>query len=288
MIPRKLANASDEKIRTAAKQFRQGHLIELPPLFYGANLEAPVWDLATAVASEGFDDPFAVVEIHDDDRPPYGIITTQSCDIWRVDQQPWLQISPVFPLEDDEILSAGEFIVELDPPDVDGRWYADLRLEMPLEKGMLLGRSPIESWPDEDRSLRFADVLARRRGRPALHSVFHVILNEVMGSMKRESNAMRKKLRRVRKRVYGVRLAIEDGTRIEPVAAKLYVLTKGDPGAEENAEVHEWFEAWWDIASAKAEEEGLRLLPTGWMDSANVDLELYDDLVDVEARELAR
>ena len=150
---------------------------------------------------------------------------------------------------------------------------------MPLEKGLLVGRRPIESFPDETGYIAFANFLARRRGRPALASVFHEVLSATTRRIKGERNAQRTLARRARQNVYKLMLAIEEGTRLEPVAAKLYVVTDGAPTDDARA----WFDLWWNAARTVAERHGLQLLPTGWLDATAVDLRLLDDLVEMRS-----
>lgn len=176
------------------------------------------------------------VDLAPEDRPPYGIITTQSCDLSeeRPDpRQPWLAVAPVYVVPNDSPLRDRDFVFQLAPPELDRDiWVADLRIEMPLEKGLLVGRAPIEAFPDEAGYIAFANFLARRRGRPALASVFHEVLSATTRRIKGERNTHRTLARRARQNVYKLMLAIEDGTRLEPVAAKLYIVTDGAPSTD--------------------------------------------------------
>lgn len=285
MIDEGLEQPWPEPVRAALEAFLQGHLIEQPPLFYAADLRHPIWRTTRHVAEETLeaDRGEDFVDLAPDDRPPYGIITTQSCDLGeeRPDpRQPWLAVAPVYTVLPDSLLRDREYVFELAPPALDGGiWVADLRIEMPLEKGLLVGRAPIEAFPDEDSYIAFANFLARRRGRPALASVFHEVLSVTTKRLKSESNAQRNLARRARPTVYKLMLAIEDGTRLEPVAAKLYVITDGAAMQDARA----WFDLWWNAARLVAENHGLQLLPTGWLDATAVDLRLLDDLVEMRS-----
>lgn len=78
-------------------QFRQGSLISRPPFAYHASSTNPLWKASRLAA--GDEDP-VLVELDLPDRPPYGIITTQSCDIDEEgkNRKPWVQIAPVYEL----------------------------------------------------------------------------------------------------------------------------------------------------------------------------------------------
>lgn len=159
-----------EPVRLAVERFLQGHLIAQPPLFYAADLRHPIWRTTRLIAEEtpetGRGEEF--IDLAPEDRPPYGVITTQSCDLSEErpnPRQPWLAVAPVYTVSSDSPLRDRDYLFELAPPDLDGEvWLADARIEIPLEKSMLVGREPIEAFPDELGYIAFANFLARRRG----------------------------------------------------------------------------------------------------------------------------
>ena len=287
MIQEGLGEPWPDEVLQAVKSFRQGHLIRRPPLFYTSHLGYPIWALSRVIAAENVvpsgEEPASdmLVELDPDQRPPFGILTSQDCDITEEDRdptQPWVQVAPVYRCDEASRLLTRDFIVRLNPPTLDDEvWIADLRLEMSIEKGMLVAREPIESFPEEEDYYRLSDLLARRRGRPALASVFNDIINATAREVKQQSTAWRSKTRRVRETIYKLKLAIEEGTRLQPVACKLYVVARDRP----TEEAQEWFGEWWDRARTVAAEQGLELLPIGWMEMSQVDVELYDQLIEL-------
>jgi len=216
-------------------------------------------------------------------RPAYGIITTQSCDLAEErpnPRQPWLAVAPVYEVEAGVTLLDRDYVYEVGPACAEGGpWVADLRIEMPLEKSLLVGRTPIDAFPDERGYIQFARFLARRRGRPALASVVHEVLSGVTRRLKDEHKGQRRLARAARGNIYKLKLAIENGSYLAPVAAKLYVITDGDT----TNETHAWFDLWWNAARPVAEEHGLQLLPTGWMNAEGVDARLYDELIEMRS-----
>lgn len=285
MIEEGLGQGWPDAVRTAVEPFLQGHLIEKPPLFYGADLRHPVWHTTRLVAEtmpaqeQGED----FIDVALDQRPRLGIITTQTCDLSeeRPDpRQPWLTVAPVYLVQEISSLRDRDYIYELAVPAAEGSvWVADLRIEMPLEKSVLVGRGPIEAFANEDGYIDFGRFLARRRGRPALASVVHEVLSGTTRRLKDENKAQKKLARRARDSVYKLKLAIEDGTYLRPVAAKLYVVTDG-PRSED---AQQWFDLWWNAARLVAEAQGLQLLPTGWLNAGSVDVRLYDDLIEMRS-----
>lgn len=182
MIDGGLIESWDDAVIAATKAFDQGDLVEHPPFFYSATPSRAAWASSQMMADEVSDDEDIVIELDPIDRPPLGIITSQGCDVDEALRKPWVQIAPVFPLE--QYASDEKWIAEirrdsvphlilLDPPTTDGNWVADLRIEMPVEKSWLAGRQPIPAFATEEGRRHFARRLAGRLERPALSGVLH-------------------------------------------------------------------------------------------------------------------
>jgi hypothetical protein len=289
VIDRAAEAAWPEEVRGAVAPFLQGDLIETPPFFYAADLRAPVWGLTHVVSADTAEQERGeeLLELDQGDRPPYGIITTQSCDLAEETdrpRKPWIAVAPVYSVSDDSPSLHRDEIYRLNPVGLPegAALVADLRIEMPLEKSVLVGRQPIRAFATEQEAVAFGNYLARRRGRPALASVFHDVITQAMQDLRNESNARKSQRRRVRERVYQVRLAIEEGTRLQPTAAKLWVVCVGEPeGVTPDPETRDWFGAWFDRARPIAERAGLQLHPVGYLDARSVDVVLYDDLIEI-------
>jgi len=283
MIQKGLGKPWPDEVQPAAQPFLQGHLIERPPFAYGADLRNPVWSATRALAEETAEEErgLEVVDLDEDQRPPYGIITSQSCDLTeegRPPTQPWFGVFPVYKVPPDADYIHRDFIHRLDPPELEeGLWIADMRIELPLEKGVLVGRKPIDAFPDEAGYIRFANLIARRLGRPALHTVFNEMFYETTSELNKSSKTVKKQSRRVREKLHGLRLNIVDGDRLDPAAARLHVVTQ----EEANEETRDWFGQWWDLARQVADRHGLELLPVTFMSAKDIDLALYDSLVEV-------
>jgi len=272
-----------EEIRAALGAFRLGHLITEPPLTYARERLSRIWNPV-----EGGDDPHGEVVNLARDRFPYGIITTQTCDLSeqaRYPKQPFLQVSPVYRYAADrdalpEVdrrfylwpLTAEPFAAEL--------WVADLRLECSVEKSVLVGRTPIDAFATELDEIAFAERLGRRRDRAAMANAVNDVLD---AQMAKRISANKNKAKRVFEAVHGLRLEVAEGLRLEPVAMRMHVLLNGDPDSADAAisEAKDWFEAWWDRASeaGEANTPRLRVLPNRFHDAARVDVRVYDRLI---------
>jgi hypothetical protein len=269
-------------IKEAIEPFKQGHLIPCPPVFYAAVPEHGIWTPSREVELEAGESS-ALIDLHPEDRPPYGLITSQSCEVVEERDpplQPWVQIAPVYKVGEDSKLLVRDFIARLDPPDLeDGPWVVDLRIEMPVEKSLLVGVTPIEAFGEDAGYEELGRKLGYRRGRPALHGVFHELFGVTMGQMKTGDKPGRKRARRVREQIYKLALKIESGTKLQPQAAGLYIVTAGSP----DAEAKELFDEWWDLAREVGKEHGLELLPNRWLDADNLEISLaeYEQLIEI-------
>lgn len=271
----------------AIDPFQQGHLIEEPPFFYAANLKEAVWSATRIVAAELEEAElgFELIDLDEASRPAYGIITSQSCEIVEERAkplQPWIQVAPVYGCDPDSALLERDFIVRLNSPDLDESCLvADLRIEVPLEKSMLVGRTPIEAFTDEQGYEDFGNLLGSRRGRPALHEMIHDVFGKALGELKTGDKTHRKAVRRFRDKIYKLKLGIEEGSRLSPKAARLYVVARGEP----DEEMIEFFGEWWDRANEIAAEHDLALLKTSWVraDRLDIDLEIYDRLIELRS-----
>lgn len=288
MIQEGLQGEWPSGIAAAVDPFQQGHLIERPPLFYAVDLRGPIWSPGRIVAAElGGEEELGeeLIDLDPDHRPPFGIITSQSCEIVEErpqSLQPWVQVAPAYRCDPESKLLERDFIARLDPPSfVGGAWIADLRIEVPLEKSLFIGRTPIEAFRDERGYEDFGNWLGARRGRPALNAVIHEVVTQTLGELKTENKPNRKKVRRFRDNIHKLKLGIEDGGRLDPGSARLYVVTKGG----RSDEMKEFFDTWWDRANEVAAGASLDLLQTTWLsvESLEIGLERYEQLIDLRS-----
>jgi len=151
--------------------YRQGHLIASIPLFF-AGTRSALWKPPRRELATG---PPAIVG-EERSTVPYAMLLTQTCDLMK-GNAPWGSVAPVYEgsqrLSEDQLASARsgqtQHLVHITAGWAhDGCWVADLRLEFPIEKSLLLTRTPIEAFADEADYARLAQRLATRRERPAL------------------------------------------------------------------------------------------------------------------------
>jgi len=155
-------------------------VVRHPPLFYFADPLRPVWR-ETRRYADGSQGPEVVYV--DETAPDYGLITSQTCDICEEEVtrplKPWVQLAPVFPLSGNsghkKSLRRGRgpaHYVYL--PNLPGEefWVADLRIEVPVEKGWLAFQEKLVGFPSEEAQRAVSSKLAHLRGRPAFSAAF--------------------------------------------------------------------------------------------------------------------
>lgn len=284
MIDGGLTDEWPPEVSEAVDRFQQGDLIETPPIAYAASLRFPVWGLSRLEADSREDDPhLEYLGVHEDDLPPYGIILEQTCDVAEdrpAPVMPWIEIAPVYLCKEDDPLIGRDYIYPLpsfQAPEKQ-RWVADLRLRPPLEKGVLVGREPIDPFAgDEQQRIDFGVALGARLARAALAESLHTVIEETINTHK-----PRKTGKRCGTRIYKLMIQVEEGTRLEPRSVRLHVISRQSPDAKiTQEEMEEWFGAWWDETREVADARGIILQPTAFHDAASMDLDLYDRLVEV-------
>jgi len=281
------------EVLEALARFKLGDLIAEPPVQFARNPDYPLW---TPIGEEVAPGGPELVQLGAHQRPEMGIITTQTCDLNEqrpYPAQPFFQVSPCYKLAgEQEALAAlieRGFIYRLSAAELgEGTWVADLRLEVALEKSLLVGRKPITAFASEAEEIEFAEKLGRRRDRAALGNVVSQILDR---QMRNQINNNSNKAKRVFDSVHSLGLAIVEGARLNPVTVQMHVITRQPAAAAEEVEeraneLRDWFERWWDKARAAGEksEPRLRVLANAYHDAKAMDLRVHENLIAFERR----
>ena len=259
MIDEGLPDPWPPEVLEALARFKQGDLVERPPLFYAASPAHGIWDLTRGAGVADAEED--LLELSDEDRPSYGLITTQTCDIAEEGRpdHPWVEVVPVYRLVDlsDEERALLEshrrsHLVLLEPPDLDdGPWVADLRIEVPIEKSWLVGRTPVDSFASEEEYQILAERLAAKRERPALATpVMDTIVRPLANWLRRGGGLKAAAM------VDELRLAVGP-SRLTVDRASLLVLTNEEPLPD--ADRIPW-DRWWGRTQPRAAEVGIDLL----------------------------
>lgn len=242
------------------RQFVQGDIVGAPPIFYFADPASAVF---AATQEAELDEPDVVVI---DGAAPKAIITSQTCDIAEEDSarpsKPFVSVSPVYDAQ--ELLDGSSrsllrknrgpaYLIHL-PELEDGFWVADLRIEVPVEKGWLAQQAPTRAFATEEAQLEVGARLARLRSRPAFAGSFVEALHRpLVDALKALKSTDKERWARLLSNVTEVRAAVDN--RLEPTTAQIYVLNDTRiPG-----DVQDWFRTWWDEANQRASTAGIAL-----------------------------
>jgi hypothetical protein len=164
-----------ESTRLLLDKWIQGSLVQGLPVHWSASsADDPV------TGAVGAKDDLAVVSSRDLSLD-WAILTSQTCDISAEgpgSKHPFVQVSPVLPIPQawseakrDAIRDYSvTYLAPINSPILSGEWMTDLRISLPVSKGLLLERDPAQGFVDESERLRFSEHMAARIRRPALHS----------------------------------------------------------------------------------------------------------------------
>jgi hypothetical protein len=264
-----------------AAELQQGDLISAPPLGYAASLAYPIWALTRQEAYSGMDPDTVHLSFHHDDVPEWGIVVSQTCDVTedgRRSVQPWVEVCPVYEIGASE--TPPEYLYRLDQMSAaEGQmWVTDLRLTVPLEKGLLVGRKRRDPFSGfEEARIDFAEKLGWRRARAALSAGVHVVITD---TLKKRRGNNRNASKAARTCVYKLMLQVQE-SRLDPRTVRLHVIYQASDGCTEQ-HMREWFEKWWEKASEVAQQQNIELLPTVFHDRTGMDVKLYDRLIPIE------
>jgi hypothetical protein len=207
---------------------------------------APIWEATRAATDDSSEE--VLVELDPDDRPPYGIITTQSCDIDEEGspRRPWVEVAPVYQLTDaDQRLGSIRHwkvtymvpITELGPT-----WVGDLRIEFPIEKSWLVQHEPRSAFSTYEDFAKFSERCGMVRARPAIDST---IEQAVIEELKRELRNLRRADRTLftlfRDEVEHLFIAIS-GDPLSPKTVQLVFVSRATFPAELIAVLNAWWE----------------------------------------------
>lgn len=282
-------------VRDAVDCFCQGHLIPAPPIFYGA---APTTALCPFTAENGNPGTaWQVFALPEGTRPTYAILTSHTCDICEQGEpwdNPFIQVSPVIDLTDrlgpDQKSFLQEhgykdFVYLTRQPQPDGFWVADLRISLPLEKGALVGKEPIDGFEDENSRLTFSERVASRSRRPAFADIVHdVIIHDLNNWIKKDKAAAARQNSGRFTDVEEVRFGV-DGDRLKPDGVKPVVFMESDLSPQDRQPWRDWQKK---IAKQLRKTDGPRLTPVQFSSLDKMVAREYRQLVPVRLPALGR
>lgn len=259
-------------VQEAVGQYEQGDLVEKPGFFYVGAARYGVWRFTREVGDPDLADE--LFELDPEEAAPWGMITTETCDLVEEEgtpRQPWVSIAPVYKLEGLDpnkisLLDSGRvaYMRRLTAPlfakDV---WVVDARIEFPVEKSWLVGRSPVQAFISAQEKAGIASFLSRRRRRPVLADDLHKgLITPLRRWIERAKQARREV---ILNNVLEVRVAVS-GSPLTPDGASLILIADKEMIPESTQEM--WEDRWPDWQS-RLDQLGVSLLPNEY---TNLDL----------------
>jgi hypothetical protein len=181
----------------------------------------------------------------------WSIITSQTCDIVATgpgQRHPTVQVCPLLRLDDHldrgQIVEIGKGsrvdLVTVSGVSGNGNWAADLRISVPVSKAVLLRQEPVHGFISEEGSQQFAERVAAKYRRPALH-------DEISGGLVTGLRALVSEARAGKAPwpdlIEQFRLLVLDGDRLTPRSVRvLTVLLRPGMAAADSAKLREWGE----------------------------------------------
>lgn len=280
-------------------RWQQGHLLNDVPV---------VW-----LGPAGLDQITGVENARDDLAPVFdpstagpAIITTQTCDLGGLPPgslHPFFQVSPL--VRGDRIAGSirslarqgrvGYLVPVQSPfsakpvlnedgterrPGPDQEWYADLRVQVPVSKAVLLDRDPIAGFADEGGYLAFAELLAFRWFRPALHGGLSEDLPMLLTKFVKDKGGAKQQCFA---KVEQMRVVFLGGDRLRPTRASFYVLTDGLNLDEQEREVWARFQT---EAATMLKRHGVMVGPLLHCDVSELSASKYRESVHIYCDQL--
>jgi hypothetical protein len=229
----------------------------------------------------------------EEDVPRLGIITSQTCDIMGSGpgaKHPVVQVSPLILLSslnaDRAAAVRKGMVVELFhlPAFDGGLWAVDLRISLPVSKGVLLVQQPRPGFNNEAQALEFAERVAAKSRRPAVHDAISDYLVDSLNKLVKRQRASGAGWV---DRVEQFRVRVTAGDRLAPQELEVMVVTlDGALTAAERQPLRNWY------PEARAEIErrcdGARLTPLRFLTLAKTPVDHYRESVPLAIKELGR
>jgi hypothetical protein len=275
MIDRGVPASRDEwaaGVLAALGPWEQGDLVSGLPLFYFADRRYPTFAATRSEPSEEDDDepPETIVWLSDDDAPPFGMVTTQTCDIAEEDSavpcRPWIQLAPVYATTDKgwrKKIPRGRgprYLVHV--PGIEspknGIWLADLRVEVPVEKGWLAQQERIPGGRNTSEKWDLANRIASLRNRPVFAQTLVQSVDRPLATALRDLAANDEALfEQVEAQIEEIIIRADDF--LAPSMVWPIVMADGDAAIGDD--VRNWFGEWWESAQERATDNGITLHP---------------------------
>lgn len=175
------------------------------------------------------------------------IVTSQTCDIAPAgpgERHHTVQVAPVERYDHrlgsvQKSIESGEYVDLMPLPGAPGpgKWAANLRISVPVSKAVLAAQSPVHGFADEAGALAFAERVAAKYRRPALHDALSA---DMTNSLRDLVDGARTAGAEWPEMIEQFRLEVIEGTRLEPVRVRIFAVTLNKLDRADKAQLRDW------------------------------------------------
>ncbi|MGC4111143.1 MAG: hypothetical protein QM747_12120 [Nocardioides sp.] len=243
--------------RKRLDDWRQGDLLEAVPIAWAAPVgEDPLTGIRSEEALQGrmpmvtWDELAADAsgDVATSAGRGWGIITSQTCDVAGSGpgaRHHTVQVSPVVlgtgRMRPERLADAraGTIIELVHVPEVpeEGDWFADLRMSVPVSKAVLVTSTPRRGFTQEQQVIAFAEAVARKSRRPAVHDVVSDQVVPELSALVKDATADGAVWPDA---VEQIRLEVLEGDRLWPSKMRLVVIGYVSLDADQRAALRSW------------------------------------------------
>lgn len=275
------------EVAVALERWRQGHLIasEKGAWLSSAGLDDQVTgDSVPGVAGE--------LRARSDTLGDTGhmVVISQTCDIGGAPgkKHPFIQACPVrdvstFPAQRIQQIKDGyapEYVWLSQPPKVGSEWAVDLRVTVPVSKGVLVNTDPVVGFATPDDELLLGHRIASKFTRPAVHDA---LAGPVFDSL-RKCLSRNKKSQHWCDDVEQLRLEILEGSALQPKRVRLLVYTDTTISPTDRKPLREE----WKSHRKALKEAGIEHAPISFVSISGCSVKQYRNSIPVDVPTLDR
>jgi hypothetical protein len=220
----------------------------------------------------------------------YMAIVSQTCDIagGPGEKHPFVQACPVrdisaFPpqrIQQIKDRHAPEYVWLSQPPQDGAVWAVDLRVTVPVSKGVLASVGPIEGFATGEEEILLGHRAASKLTRPAVHDA---LAGDVFSSL-RNCLSRSKKTQSWCDDVEQLRLEIVEGDALQPKRVRLLVLTDSDLSAADRKTLREE----WKSHKKSLKNAGIEQAPIGFVHVDKCPVKRYRESLPIDIPTLDR
>lgn len=275
------------EVLAALERWRQGHLLAVEKGVWlgpagtddpvtGDSLPGNAGDLRAR--SDGFGDT------------GYMAVVSQTCDIAGGPglRHPFVQACPVrdiagFPSEKIQQIKdchANDYVSLTQPPIAGAEWAVDLRVTVPVSKGVLATANPVEGFAKAEDEIQLGHRIASKFARPAVHDALASAVFELL----RRCLSRNKKSQTWCDDIEQLRLEILEGTALQPKRVRLLVYTDTDLSSADRKPLREE----WKSHKKSLKNVGIEHAPIGFVAVEKCSLRRYRESIPIDIPTLDR